>query len=49
MHKAYAHWLTGFSDENKHNITFSHYENILLCLPYSFTCYTLQLFGHPGD
>ena len=44
MQKADAHLPTGIRDENKHNITFFHYENTLLCLPYSLLCYTLQLF-----
>ena len=44
MQKANAHLPTGIKDENKHNITFFHYENTLLCLSYSLLRYTLQLF-----
>ena len=49
MQKADAHLVTGIGDEKKHNITFFHYENTILCLSYSLSSYTVQLFGHPGD
>ena len=56
MHKADAHWLTGISDENKHNITFSiiiiHFYVYLTpsyATPYRFLVHlvTNLLFAYP--
>ena len=38
MQKADAHLPTGIRDENKHNTTFSHYENTLM-----FALFSLML------